>query len=271
MRLVCCLVLLLSSAAHAEEAKVPPAATPAPGWEFWFAPYVWAAGLEGSVEAERVTSDIDVSFSDIWDALDAGVLGAFEARKGRFSVATNLIYLKLSDEASEPVGSVLPAAPPGSFEVRSTTEELIFELRPAYEVLSLPLFGAGDERKTALDIGPGIRAFWLNSHLDVKLKPGVPLGPFSRRFDERTSWVDFVAAARVRAQLSEKLALVVAGDYGGFDIGSSSHRTWSIQGYASYQLGEHWDLVAGWRTLEIERGPAELEMAGPLIGAAYRF
>ena len=126
-------------------------------------------------------------------------------------------------------------APPGSFDVRVTTQELIFELRPAWEVLSLPLFGAADERRIALDLGPGARAFWLDNHIDVKLQPGVPVGPFQSRFDESNFWVDLVAAARVRAQLSERFTLVVSGDYGGFDIGSSSHRTWSLAGLLSYR------------------------------------
>jgi hypothetical protein len=105
----------------------------------------------------------------------------------------------------------------------------------------------------------------------VKLEPGAPLGPFARRFDESFDWVDFVAAGRVRAKLGERLGLVVSGDYGGFDIGSSSHRTWLLAGFLSWRLGAHWDLAGGWRTLEIERGPVDLEMAGPLLGAAYRF
>ena len=246
-------------------------AAPPSGWEFSLAPYLWAAGLEGDIDAERVSGDIDVEFSDIWDALDVGVLTAFEARNGRFSVATNAIYLKLSEEAEKPIGSVLPGAPPGSFEVRSTMEEIIFELFPRFEVLSLPLFDASGERRIALDLGPGARAFWLNTHLDVKLDPGSPLGPFSRRFDERRFWVDLVGTARVRAQLTEKIMLVVAGDFGGFDIGSSSHRTWSLQGYGLYRLGEHWDLAAGWRTLDIDRGSVDLKMEGPLLGATYRF
>jgi hypothetical protein len=260
-------ILLLAGAAHAGDAD-PAAGT---GWEFAFAPYFWAAGLEGDIDAENVSADIDVAFSDIWDALDMGLLTAFETRNGRFSVATNAIYLKLSTEAKRVRSSVLPSAPPRTFEVRSTMEEIIFELFPRFEVLSLPLLDASGERRIALDLGPGGRAFWLNTHLDVKLTPGVPLGPFSRRFDERIFWVDLVGTARVRAQLAENVRLVVAGDYGGFDIGSSSHKTWSLQGYLDYALGEHWTLVGGWRTLEIERGSVQLEMAGPLFGASYRF
>lgn len=242
-----------------------------PEWEFSLAPYLWAAGLEGSVDADRVSADVDVSFSDIWDSLDAGVLTALEARRGKLSIVTNAVYLKLSPDGSHPVSPRVPTAPPGSFDVRVTSQMLIFELRPAWEVLSLRLFGAGDERTIALDVGPGARASWLDNHLDVKLRPGVPVGPFQSRFDQSTFWVDLVAAARVRARLSERIGLVVSGDFGGFDIGSSSHRTWSLAGFFSYRLGEHWDLGAGWRTLHIERGAVDLDMAGPLVGAAYRF
>jgi hypothetical protein len=262
------LILVLGAPARAGE---PGATPPAPQWEFSLAPYLWMAGLEGTVDADRHSADVDVSFSDIWDVLDIGVLAAFEARRGKFSVTTNAIYMKISPDAGGPVGPLLPIAPPGSFSVRVTTQELIFELRPAWEVLSLPLFGAGDERRIALDLGPGARAFWIDNHIDVKLQPGVPVGPFQSRFDESGFWVDLVGAARVRAQLTENIGLVVSGDYGGFDIGSSSHRTWSAAGYLSYALGEHWDLAGGWRTLELERGGVDLEMSGPLVGVNYRF
>lgn len=262
LALLLCLLLLPTGPAAAENA---------PGWEFSLAPYFWGSGLEGTVDADRISSDVDVSFSDIWDVLDAGVLAAFEARRGKLSVTSNAIYLKLSPDGGRPVGSLLPSAPPGSFDVRVTTQQIIFELRPAWEVLSLPLFGGGDERGIALDVGPGARAFWLDNHLDVKLQPGVPVGPFQSRFDQSSFWVDLVAAARVRARLTESFAVVVSGDYGGFDIGSSSHRTWSLAGFLTYRLGEHWDLGAGWRTLEVERGAVDIEMAGPLLGLAYRF
>lgn len=266
------LIMSLAAAASAEEtAPAAPALAPDERWEFSFAPYIWAAGLDGTVSADNHSADVDVSFSDILDDLDAGFLAAAEARRGRFAFAANLVYLKLSPDASQPVGALLPNAPPGDLDVRNTTEQLIFELRPTYEVLSLPLLGDDAPQRIALDLGPGARIWRLKTHLDVKLDPGSPLGPFQQRFDEKLDWVDFVAAARVRVRLSEKLGLVVAGDYGGWDIGSSSHRTWSALGLLSYSLGESWDLAAGWRTLNIDRGPADLDMAGPLLGAAYRF
>jgi hypothetical protein len=261
-----CLLLLCATAVRAEGESAPE-----PDWQFSIAPYVWLAGLEGTAEAGGTTADVDIPFSDIWNALDASVMGTFEARRGKLSIASNLIYLKLSTSGETPIGSVLPPAPPGSFGVRLAVDTILFEVRPAWEVLSLPVLGPDRPQRLALDVGPAARGYWMDTHVSVKLDPGAPLGPFSRRFDETISWVDLLAAARVRAQLCDSLSLVVAGDFGGFDIGSSSHKTWSLAGVLSYRLGEHWDLAAGWRTLEIERGPVDLEMAGPLLGATYRF
>jgi hypothetical protein len=269
------LLALGGPASGQDDAPTPAAPEPTPEWEFSVAPYLWMTGVDGSVEADGHSANVAVSFSDIWDALDVGVLGLAEARRDKFSFVTNVIYMKLSTSASRPTGPLLPIAPPGSFDVRLGSKMLIVELRPSYEVLSLPLplplLGADDERRIALDLGPGARVYWLDNHLHVQLEPGVPVGPFSRHFDETTTWVDFVGAARVRAQLSENIGLVVSGDYGGFDIGSSSHRTWSLGGFASYRLGDHWDLTAGWRKLSLDRGGVDIDLSGPLIGAMYRF
>jgi hypothetical protein len=267
--------MLCASPAGAEDAA-PPAEAPDQaadqpsdaGWQFAFSPYIWFVGLDGTVDAGSASADINVHFSDIWDALDIGVLTAAEARNGRFSIVTNVIYMKMSTAAEHPVG-LLPVATPGEFSVRSTVEEIMWEVRPFWEVASLPLFS--DQHRIALDLGPGVRYFWLDSHLDVKLRPGAPLGPFQRRFDSRTNWADWLGVARVRAQLTDNINVVVSGDWGGWDIGSSSHKTWSVTGFAIYRLGEHWDLSAGWRKLSIDRGDVDFDMSGPLLGAIYNF
>ena len=265
--------LALSSPAPAQgPATAGDASAPSPsGWEFSVAPYLWGAGLNGTLSAEGLESDIDVSFSDIWDALDVGVLGTFEARRGRLSLASNLVYMKLSTDVGNPVSPLLPSAPPGSFEADTVTQSLLVEGLAGWEVLSVPLAGTADPRRFALDLRGGFRTWWLDSDVDVKLKPGVPVGPFSRSFDESDDWIDFLLGLRASAHVTEKLALVVSGDYGGFDIGSSSHRTWSVAGTVNYQIAKHWDVGVGWRTLEIERDIVDVTMEGPLVGGRYHF
>ena len=50
------------------------------GWKFGGSAYLWAAGIEGTT-AEG--DDIDVSFTDILEDFDGGIMGILAARKGR--------------------------------------------------------------------------------------------------------------------------------------------------------------------------------------------
>lgn len=55
------------------------------GWEFEFTPYLWGAAMRGDVQAPALPrTSVDMSFGDILDALDFGLMAAFEARKGRW-------------------------------------------------------------------------------------------------------------------------------------------------------------------------------------------
>ena len=266
------LSLVLAGPARSQEEPVTPpsqdpAPAPTPKWEFTMAPYLWATAFKGTVEAGGVSSDVDLSFSDILDDLDIAALAAFEARYDKLSLTSNVIYLKLSTDGSHPAGPGLGATPPSSLDVKTDSQSVIVEGREAWEVLSLPLFGAGDERRIALDLGPGFRYWWLDVSTDLTQKPGT----FKASVDQNTNWVDWVGGARVRAQLTQNIGLVASGDYGGFDIGSSSHRTWSAAGFLTYRLGEHWDLAGGWRTIYLDRGTVDLRIQGPLLGALYRF
>ena len=68
-------------------------------WSFSIAPYVWGAGISGEVGAFGLpTVDVDASFSDIFDHLDFGAMLASELRYGRFGIATDLVFVKLSGE-----------------------------------------------------------------------------------------------------------------------------------------------------------------------------
>jgi hypothetical protein len=245
------------------------AADPDPGWEFIVAPYGWGVTLNGTIETDDAEADIDVGFSDIVDALDAGFLFAFEARRARVNLTTNAIYLRVSDDADGVRGSLIPLAPPGSFDVGFTTEVVILEGLAGYEVFSAPVFG--NDRRAALDLRLGARYWYAGQDISVTLRPGVPLPPFHRSVDDSSDWVDALVGARIRAPLSERFGLIVGADYGGFGWGSSSDPTWGVQAFANYALGERWNLAVGWRHLELDRGPLELRISGPLIGATYRF
>jgi hypothetical protein len=88
-------------------------------------------------------------------------------------------------------------------------------------------------------------------------------------------WVDPLIGLRVGADLSERVAVVVAGNIGGFDIGSASKFTWEALAYLDWRFGETTSLVLGYRALGLDRrkgsAQADITMHGPLLGFVFRF
>src|SRR5271169_2195713 len=84
------------------KAIVPPPVVLSP-WTYTATPYGWFVGLNGSTTVKGRTSDVDVSFSDIWNlALHSEIpedlfelAGYFEARNGRLSIFADIVYLKV--------------------------------------------------------------------------------------------------------------------------------------------------------------------------------
>src|SRR5215212_11953753 len=72
-------------------------------WSFTIAPYVWLAGLDGEIAALGAPEvDIDLSIPDVLKHFDAGFMGSAEARNGRFSIATDFFWVKLSATEDTP-------------------------------------------------------------------------------------------------------------------------------------------------------------------------
>src|SRR5262245_1758556 len=77
------LAVLIGLAAPASAADLPEPTEPVlePGWTFTVAPYFWATGLKGDIGVGRLPEvDVDLSFSDIMEHFDIGVMGTAEAR-----------------------------------------------------------------------------------------------------------------------------------------------------------------------------------------------
>ncbi len=91
--------------------------------------------------------------------------------------------------------------------------------------------------------------------------------------DPTKKWVDLVTGARVRVDLADRLRLSVSGTIDGFDLGSASDFTGSINVLLAYQISPSWQLVGGWRELDVDRGrlTEDIRFSGPLVGAVRRF
>jgi hypothetical protein len=257
--LLAVLLVLASGSAGAQE----PATRGASEWEVTFSPYIWGTALEGEIDARGNSVDFDVEFSDILDMINVAAMAVTEARRGRFIGILDLFYADLHDDSNVgPLGGTLDAY----------ATEVIADARLGYTLYEGhvdlqwgPILG-----DFAFDLLPGVRYWFLRTEVEVQ----TPLLG-ERSIDQKTDWIDPVIGGRLRMPLSERFALVLAGDYGGFGWGSCSDPTWEFLGMLRYQAGERWSLGVGWAALEVDRdvgnGSIDAMMDGFLVGASYRF
>ncbi len=73
-------------------------------WEHRLTPYLWMSGMEGSqtigTPAGPLTADLDLSFSDILENLEAGAMLGYRGQTGRWVVMGDAIYMDLEAKAN---------------------------------------------------------------------------------------------------------------------------------------------------------------------------
>lgn len=256
------LALVWSIAAGAAAQGSDSAAQGYPDREFAIATYLWGAELEGTLEADRGSVDVDASFSDIFEKLNIAGMVAAGGRVGRFVALFDGIWMQLEDDANTRTVQVGPATF-GPGEIDTDLSQGIADLKLGYRVLE-PEPRA--RQPVAIDLLAGGRYWYMKTEIDAAFPV---LG--NRKLEESLSWVDPIVGVRVIIGLSPKLQLVVIGDVGGWSAGEASDHTWQAMALLGVQLSDSWSLRLGYRALDLERGPADIEMRGPIAGAVYRF
>lgn len=74
-------------------------------WHFSVSPYFWAAGIDGKVGQFGLTpTRLKSDFSSILNDLDFSFMGVAEARYDRYSLFSDVMYTKISQDGNSPVG-----------------------------------------------------------------------------------------------------------------------------------------------------------------------
>ena len=223
------------------------------GWSFALSPYLWTPGISSSVATGFGTLDADASIDDVLSALDFAVMGAFEARNGRWGLIADLVYSDLTETNDTPFGVLFSQA-------RVDTDLTMATVYAGYRV--------HEDDRVALDVLVGARAVWLD--VDVGLRPGaLP----ARSFGLSDDWVDPLVGLRGRIDLNDRWFATALADVGGFDAGSDL--TWQVLATLGYQFNARWSVQGGWRQLSIEKEmegrDVELDLGGPALGFTVRF
>lgn len=200
-------------------------------WQFNVTPYAWAPSVDGDFTVASQSASIDADFLDVIDAADSVLAfeGRVQARKGRWATFFDVTYMSLD---FNDVG-------PGPVNADASTELAYLEWAGTYRLGEWPMNAAN--RSVRFDALAGMRYTALDSQLDFERLPTV---------GKSEDWVDPIIGGRVSADLTEKVALIIEGDIGGFGVGSDfSWHNVALLGYRVSVFNHDAMVMGGYRAL----------------------
>ncbi|AGT07936.1 outer membrane beta-barrel protein [Paracoccus aminophilus] len=223
--------------------------TSAGEWSGQVTPYVWAAGVGGDITpfTGAPSLSFDKSASEILKDVDGAFFLSGYARRDRLVVMGDLSWSSSSKSGAIPPG--LPAE--AKLKQRSLT--------------LLTGWRAVTSDDMSLDLLAGARAWKIKGSVDVA--GGMLSASPSKDF------VDPIVAVRANFKLAPRWSSIFYVDYGGFGAGSDS--TSQILATVNYQASDNLWLSVGYRQLNVDYQSGgtkfDVSMAGPLLGATWRF
>lgn len=233
----------------------PPAPVIASGPSFSITSYLWATAIDGKSATfpPLPAADIHLRFRDVLKELNGAMMASAEMRIDRWGFLVDGQFSQVT------TGGNLPGPFFSALKLRS--QSTIVQGSALYRVY--------EDAAVSLDLGGGVRFWNLNNKLEA-----LP-GPANLRIDHRDSeiWADLILGARLGIKLGGPWSVTVAGDVGGFGVGS--HLTWQGLGSVNYAWSESLTLKAGYRALHVDyrRGGFSYDVTqhGPAVAATYRF
>ena len=251
-------------------------------WTFSLMPYLWLPGMDGTLRygppaAGGASPNVSVDADTLLGALDMAFMISGEARKGRWLIATDVIYLDLSSDSSA-VKSI--DFNPGSGPVNISNTALDAGTNTNLKGTVWTLVGgyaAVQDPRSTLDVIGGFRYFDLKATTDWQLSATVT-GPAGAQTFARTGNVtkseelwDAIVGVKGRVRLGQGNWFMPYY----LDVGAGdSTLTWqSVLGVGhAYKWGE---VILAYRYLSYEQGGnklvEDLSFAGFGLGVNFRF
>ncbi len=193
-------------------------------WEFDVAPNFWLASLKGNIGYLDQSLPVEAEFKDLLDQLSFGLMLHAEARKDRFALMTDLVFLELTE-----TGSVSPA----NIFAEAEITQVIWEFGGAYSLLKF-------EDDLILDAIGGIRVFSLD--------PSVRVGGLITT-NEALDFVDPYLGLRFKTT-SGRWINSARLDIAGFGIGSEI--SWKLNLLVGYKFSDLLSLYLGYQGYDVD-------------------
>ncbi len=253
-------------------------------WQFQITPYLWLPTIGGTLNFDLPpggggSPDIAVGPTDWLELLNFGAMIGGSARKGRFSIFTDIIYLSMTKNDDARVVSVdgnvsgnlvsMPVSADLTLNTRTDFDGLLWTLAAGYTI--------SETDTSSVDLFAGVRLFstdftasWDLS-ASVTTPGGVELLAAQGSIGSDTDLWDGILGVRGHFRFGDGNWSVPYY----FDVGAgSSDLTWNAMAGLSRTYG--WgDLMFVYRHLEYDEGSDGLlqgfSFSGPAFGAGFRF
>ena len=218
-------------------------------WHFATVGYVWLAGAKGETDVIGPVPpvDLDLSFGDVLDSFKFAFMGAAEARKDRFVILGDLMYIHL--DADKGIG----IRDPDFLEAELDSKTAEITLLGGYRVAA--------DGPVVVDLLAGGRLNFFKVELQLEGPNNSAEGSVNK------TWFDPLIAARLGAPLGGRWSITLYGDVGGIVTGSDV--TWQGVATVNYQISRKLRLGAGWRYFKVnyDKGDFLYDVAqsGPVL------
>lgn len=217
-------------------------------WQFSGEVYLWGASIDAKPDGGE---NVHISFSDLIDNLDMAFMGGFGARKGKWSLLSDFIYLDVEDDQT---GSARVLRRNVRTEVDVELEAWIITLGAGYTVIETDSF--------YMDLLAGARYLWIELPLEFDF------GSIKLKATPSEHIWDGIVGARGEVALSDKWYVSYYGDVGR----GGSDMTWQARLGLGYRFDKV-DAMFGYRYLDYDlRGDLDdLTVKGPYAGVRFVF
>jgi hypothetical protein len=243
--LVTLFILLTSSLASADVVQK------SDDWKNFIAVYAWLPAITGNLKTKGVESNLDVTYSDSFNALKYFWTGHYEGFKGHFGVLVDWSYVKLEKDSSKSGGLF-----PGNRQMK--VDQALVELALPYRLMWHPVV-------TDLFVGGRYNG----------MKVDISLPDYGKTASDDKQWVDVFVGGRVLIPLNKSWYLGLRGDIGGFGVGNSSDLALNGSATINWQITPLVSAHLGYRAyyLKYNQGDNEWNATqhGPWLGVGFSF
>jgi hypothetical protein len=214
-RFIYSLSLLLSVASSTLPAQSQGSGAGSDEWKFTLAPYLMLPWMDGTAAVRGREVEVNMAPGDILSNLQFSAMGAFEARKARWAIGVDAVYMALGTTIDKPPADI-------DFNQGAYTFAGLRQLNERVDFL----FGA--------------RWNVIQGKLGFK-------GPLETTVKDTRQWVDPIIGLKLRQPFGGKWHFTMQGDIGGFGAGSDF--AWHLFPVVGVDVGKRTTLGMGYRVL----------------------